>query len=283
MVRSFIRQLGWELAKLWRRPRTYLGLAGCLFCEVVLVALYHATPLDEAIGKTFWRVPPEIAAGALSGLTSGMHIVAQTMALMASLFLALVAGDIIANESEERTLHMVFSRPVSREAVLGQKILTCAVYTAVLALFVGASTLGLALLVSGPGPLVMVSARESIVGVLPFETGLRRCLLAIVLLVPCWLTFTLLAFTLSCWHVKPGVATVGALAILVAHELQRLQPGIPAYTQYALTTRLLTWRQVFSDEIPWLRIERNLSQLALLDVALILLAWWTFRRRELAP
>jgi hypothetical protein len=46
---------------------------------------------------------------------------------------------------------------------------------------------------------------------------------------------------------------------------------------------MLTWRQVFSYEIPWLRIERNLGQLLVLDVALVALAWWTFRRRELAP
>jgi ABC-2 type transport system permease protein len=280
---AFVRQLGWEIRKLWARPRTYLGFAMSLGFEVLLLILYRVTPLEESLGRTFWRVPPDLAAGTHSGLTVGLHVAAETMGVMTSLFLALVAGDIIANESEERTLHMIFSRPASRTSVLAQKILTCTLYTLLLSLFVGATSLALTLMRDGPGALVLVSARESIVGTHDFAAGLERYALGILLLTPCWLTFTLLAFMLSCWSMKPGAATVLALAVLLTDQLLRLQPGLPEFTAYSLWTRILTWRQVFSYEIPWLRIERNLGQLFALDVALIALAWWTFRRRELAP
>lgn len=279
---SFLRQLGWELRRLAARPRSYLGFGACLALAIGLVALYRTTSLDEIIDQTVWRVPPELEDG-LSGLTVATHVVGQTMALAAALFLALVGGDIVANESEERTLHMIFARPVTREAVLLQKLLACALYTTALALFVGATALGLGLLAYGPGALVVVSAREGIVGVHPFATGLHRYALAILLLAPCHFTITLLAFALSCWRVKPGAATVGALAILVADELVRIQPGLAAIAPYTLATRIRTWRHVFAYDVPWLRIERNLTDLLLIDLVLIALAWWTFRRRELAP
>jgi ABC-2 type transport system permease protein len=284
-VRRFLRQQRWELIKLWARPRTYLGFGATLLFEIVLVSLYRTTGLDEALDRNYWQVPAQLAdlAANTSGVTVAAHVTAETMAIMASLFLALVAGDIIANESEERTLHMIFSRPVTREAVLAQKVIACVVYTLLLAVFVGATALALGLLVDGPGKVVVVSARESIVGVHDFWPGLRRYALGIAMLGPSWLTFTLVAFTLSCWRIKPGAATVVALAVLLGDELLRVQPGFAGFAPYALTTRLLTWRQVFGFHVAWPRIARNLSQLLWIDLALIGLAWVTFRRRELAP
>lgn len=280
---AFLRQLGWEIRKLVARPRTHLGFAACLLFEIVLVVLYRTTSLDEALGTAYWRVPPAIADTTLSGLTVATHVTAETMAVIAALFLALVAGDMIATESEERTLHMIFARPVTVEAVVLQKILACVLYTVALSVFVGMSALVLGLATHGPGTLVVVSANESLVGVHEFAEGLRRYALAITMLGLCWTTFTLLAFALSCCRVKPGVATVVALTILLTDHVLRIQPAFAPFAPYALTTRILTWRQAFGFDVAWLRIERNLSQLLLLDVVLIAFACWILRRRELAP
>ena len=43
------------------------------------------------------------------------------------------------------------------------------------------------------------------------------------------------------------------------------------------------FRQVFNETIPWLRIERNYSALALVDAALLAVAWSAFQRRPLTP
>src|SRR5262249_27381298 len=161
-----------------------VGFAVTFVFEAALAVVYHATPLGDAIAHAYWRVPPELT-GPPSGLTAGAHIAAETMAIITPLFLALVAGDIIANESEERTLHMIFSRSVTREAVLAQKMLTCALYTLVLSVFVGVTSLALALLLDGPGRLVLISARESLIGIHAFMPGLERYALAIAMLGPC--------------------------------------------------------------------------------------------------
>lgn len=283
MRAAFLRQLGWEIRKLFARPRTHLGFAACLLFELALVVLYRTSSLDEALGGTYWRVPAELAGTHLSGLTVATHVAAETMAVIAALFLALVAGDMIANESEERTLHMIFSRPVTRESVLIQKVIACILYTLLLCLFVGLTSLALGLAFAGPGPLVIVSATESVIGVHEPAIGLQRYALAVAMLGPCWVTFALIAFALSCCQMKPGAATVVALAVLLTDHVLRIQPAFAAFVPYSLTTRILTWRQAFGYEIAWLRIERNLSQLLVLDVALVALACWIFRRRELAP
>jgi hypothetical protein len=108
---SFLRQLGWEVRRLAARPRTHLGFAACVAVELLLVVLYRTTSLEEIIDTSVWRVPPALAAEGFSGLTAATHLLGQTMALAAALFLALVGGDIVANESEERTLPMIFARP----------------------------------------------------------------------------------------------------------------------------------------------------------------------------
>jgi ABC-2 type transport system permease protein len=281
-VPPFLRQLRWENRKLWSRPRTYLGFAATLLFEVVLVFLYRTTGLDDLFAQRYWRVPPELA-GPLSGPTVAVHVAAQTMGAIASLFLALVAGDIIANESEERTLHMIFSRPVSRASVLIQKVLACVGYTFILCLFVAASSLALALLVEGPGKLVMVAPRESIVGVHELAPALRRYALGAALLWPCSVTFTLVAFTLSCFRMKPGAATVLAVALFLLDQTLRIQPGLGWYATYSVTTRIVTWRQAFGYDVAWLRIQRNVTELILIDLVLVAIAWWVFSRRELAP
>jgi hypothetical protein len=57
--------------------------------------------------------------------------------------------------------------------------------------------------------------------------------------------------------------------------------ALASISPYTLTTRIVSWRQVFNQEIPWLRLERNYGELALLDVALVVIAWLAFRRRAL--
>jgi hypothetical protein len=67
--------------------------------------------------------------------------------------------------------------------------------------------------------------------------------------------------------------------VLLADWTVRVHPAFAALSPYCLTTRIATWRQLFNDEIPWLRIERNLLQLLWVDGALLAFAWAAFRRR----
>ena len=280
-IAAFGRQLRGELRKLWARPRTYVGFASALACEIGLTLLLTAPSVREHIARELWRA--RIAREGLSGPTIAVHLTGETMAVAGALALALIGGDIVAKEVEDGTVRTVLARPIGRTSVLAQKVVTCAIYTIALPLFVGVTSLALGLAFAGPGQLVAIAFPESILGALPFAVALRRYALAMPLLVAAWWTVTMLAVTLSCLDVKPGTATVLALAVVLVDEVVRLQPAFVTIAPYCLTTRLLTWRQVFNDTIPWLRIQRNYGDLLRIDVALTALAWWAFRRRELTP
>jgi ABC-2 type transport system permease protein len=278
---SFLAQLGWELRKLWRRRRSHLGFVAAFVCEAALTLLFTVPSVREHMGTYVWHNTTLSVADAFSGWTSAVHVTGETVLLIGSLFLALVAGDILAKEVEEGTLRMVLSRPVSRTRILVQKLLACVRYTTALMTFIGVSALVLGLVVHGRGALAIMVAPEGIFGVLDPRVAIPRYALALVLLTVSGLTITLLAFAASCFDVKPAVATALALVLLLADDLVRMQPAFVTLRPYCLTTRLMSWRQVFNDEIPWLRIQRNYGVLLWIDLALIVTAWWAFRRREL--
>jgi ABC-2 type transport system permease protein len=284
MIAAFVRQLRWELRKLWRRPRTYLGFAAALVFQVVFYGLLELPAVREQFVQHVWRLHQALGIErAFSALSSAVEVTSQTMLFIGAVSLALVASDVVAKEAEEGTLRMILCRPVSRTSVLVQKLVVCAVYTVALTVFVGASALLLGLLVEGPGRFAVVSARESIFGVHDFGPGLQRYAFAIVLLGVGVFTIALLAFALACFPINAATAATAAIIVLLGDWVIQTHPTFAPISPYTLMTRLSSWRQVFNETIPWLRLRRNYSELLLLDVALVATAWWAFRRRVLTP
>jgi ABC-2 type transport system permease protein len=280
MSRAFVAQLGWELRKLCSRPRTYLAFAATFTFELVLSLLLRAPAVREVMTRELWKTHLRVDQ-VFSGLTSAVHLASESMAIIGALFLGLVTSDVVSKEIEDGTLRTLLCRPVGRGAVFVQKLTVCAAYTMALALFVGASALVLGLAFEGRGPLVIVSFSESILTALDFPHGLARYAIAIPMLGGSMLTVALMGFALSCFGLPPGAVIVVGGAVLIADHLVRIQPGFAAISPYTLTTRLMSWRQMFNREIPWPRLERNYGELLALDVVLIVTAWWTFRRRDL--
>jgi ABC-type transport system involved in multi-copper enzyme maturation permease subunit len=281
---AFSRQLRWELRRLWRRPRTYLGFVAGLLFQVLLFVLLQLPAVRRPFLQGAADIHQYLAAGEpLSSLSNAVRVAGQTMLFIGTVALALVASEAVAKEVEDGTLRMVFCRPVSRTSVFLQKLVLCIVYTVCLTLFLGATAVMLAVAFEGPGKLVVVSVRESILGVHEFWPGLARYAIAIVLLAASILTVTLVAFTVSCFPVKAATAAAVALIVLLGDWMIHAHPMMAPVSPYTLTTRIASWRQVFNDTIPWLRLERNYSELALLDALLIVTAWWAFQRRPLTP
>jgi ABC-2 type transport system permease protein len=167
--------------------------------------------------------------------------------------------------------------------MLVQKLVACASYVVALVGFVGATTLLLSLLFERPGQLVVTSARESVVGIHEAGAGLVRYALAMPLLAISMGTVALLGFAMACFPVRAATATMLAVMLLIGDWIVNIHPALAVVSPYTLMTRIASWRQVFNQEIPWLRLERNYGELAALDVALIVIAWLAFRRRALTP
>ena len=84
-MRGFIGQLGWELRRLWARPRTYIGFAVTFGFELVLSLLWRLPSVRELMAREFWKMHLQMAEG-FSGLTTAVHMTSETMAMIAMLF-----------------------------------------------------------------------------------------------------------------------------------------------------------------------------------------------------
>ena len=108
----FLQQLQGELKKLFARKRTYIGYVVFLIFEALLLSLwiYVGREQFEDLAKRNF-IPVELLS---SSLTATYWIMGFSMFLLGSIYFALVAGDIVAKETEDGNMRMVLSRPVSR-------------------------------------------------------------------------------------------------------------------------------------------------------------------------
>jgi ABC-type transport system involved in multi-copper enzyme maturation permease subunit len=281
-MRSFFLQLGWELRRLVSRPQTWLAFALSLVFELGTATVLKIPSVRADIARDVWKLRAEWGQ-VFSGATVAVRIMSESFTLMGSFGIALVAGGIVAAEVEQGALRMIFCRPANRASVLLQKWIACVLYMVLLVGFIASSSLAIGLTFEGPGNLVLVAHQEGIMGGFTFAEGMRRYALAVPLMCLSGVSGILWPFFFSCTGMKPAAATILALTVFVADDLVRTTPEMSAVSPYCMTTRMVSWRQVFNDEIPWPRIQRNYTQLAGMDAALAVATWAAFRRRDFRP
>ena len=146
----FFLQMRNELHKLFARKRTYLGFTAFVAVEVLLLFLLNL-PKPKA---GFRKLIEQNGYGFdqyFSGATLGLLMLMWTTFLLGALYLALVAGDVVAKEVEDGTLRMIFCRPISRLRVGCLKYTACVIYTFALTFFIGVTALVAGLLYCGWG------------------------------------------------------------------------------------------------------------------------------------
>ena len=120
----------WEIAKLLAQKRTYLGLGAAMAVPLIFVIVLHlqsrrperrsARPLHPRHG------PRDAVRRALLHVDLGFPLIT-----------ALVAGDIVASESQNGTLKTILTRSRERGEIFAGKVLASATYTVVLVFAMG--------------------------------------------------------------------------------------------------------------------------------------------------
>jgi len=149
-----------ELAKLFRRPRTWISMAltcALPFVVAVFIAITHLTP------------PPGQGSAFLSAvLEDGALYPAAALALILPVFLpvavAVVAGDSIAGEAAAGTLRYLLVRPVGRTRLLVAKLVSVTVYVLLVVLAVTFTAYATGVFLLGP-------SRAAAVGQAPPGSG----------------------------------------------------------------------------------------------------------------
>ncbi len=196
-----------------------------------------------------------------SGITLAFQIVLGTTTLLGGLYIALVAGDIVAKEVEDGTLRMTLCRPVSRLRLLAVKYVTCVIYTFALAFFIGLSALAVGIARQGTGGFFVYQPLEKLFVIYDFWPGLGHYLASLPVLGLSLLSITSLGFMLSCCNVKPAAATISTLSYFIADLIFRGLPYFESIKHWFISTHTESWYNVLRSPMPWQRMVEDYAYL----------------------
>lgn len=274
-----LRQLYYELLKLFARKRTYLGFAAFLVIELLILMGLHAPHAHKMFLHAMTQHGLDFSHY-FSGLTLAYAMMSWTVFILGSLYMALVCGDIISKEVEDGTMRMVLSRPVSRGRILLLKLAACAVYTFSLVLFIVISSLAVGMADRGYGGLIVIDPWQHVFGFYEGGAGLVRFAYAGGVLTLLMLTFAALGFMFSCFNIKPATATILTLSIYLFDSIVHGVPYFEDLQDYLLTHHMAMWIQVFQPDIPWLKIVYSILYLGSFDLLFVSIGTWYFARRD---
>ena len=277
----FFQQWQGELLKLFARRRTYIGFAAFLALEIAILIIFRL----KGVERVFERM---IAGQGMafeqyySALTLAFMILGISVVLLGAIYLALVAGDIVAKEGEDGHYRLLLVRPISRSRLLLIKYLTCIGYTFVLIQFITWSAFGLGLALKGWGGGFFVMAPE--IGLLSFydwDFGLQRFALASLFLSFSMMTISSIAFLFSCLPIKPAAATIGALSYFIIDRILKETGFMENYDHLLLTKHIVSWTRLLVEDIPWPIILRDYTALAAVCLTCLILGIAIFESRDL--
>jgi ABC-2 type transport system permease protein len=275
--------IGVELAKLFRRPRTYV-IAGLLCALPLIVAIFLATT----------KIPPPPGQGGafLSAvLSNGALYPAAAMALVLPVFLpvsvAVLAGDSVAGEASAGTLRYLLIRPVSRSRLLVAKLLSLVTFVlfAILAVLVTSYLTGLVLFGQSTtsAGVALPADVTSLSGVTITPAGLLlRLLGTVVYIVISMLSVAAIALFLSTITDSALGAAMGALAVLVTSQVLVTLDAAAAIRPYLPTRYWLAWIDFFREPVLWRDIERGAGIQLVYLVVLLGAAWANFLTKDVA-
>lgn len=277
----FFQQWQGELLKLFARRRTYIGFVAFLALEIAILIIFRLKGVERVFERMIARQGMAFEQY-YSALTLAFMILGISVVLLGAIYLALVAGDIVAKEGEDGHYRLLLVRPISRSRLLLIKYLTCMGYTFVLVQFITWSAFGLGLALKGWGGGFFVMAPE--IGLLSFydwDFGLQRFALASLFLSCSMMTISSIAFLFSCLPIKPAAATIGALSYFIIDRILKETGFMENYDHLLLTKHIVSWTRLLVEDIPWPIILRDYTALAAVCLTCLILGIAIFESRDL--
>jgi ABC-2 type transport system permease protein len=260
----------WELLKLVAQKRTYLGLGVAMIVPLifVFVLIFKAggpndIPLGRYIRQTGIALP---------------FVVLFFMSIWAfPLIAALVAGDIVASESQNGTLKTILTRSRNRGQIYAAKVLAAFTYTVLILLASGAVGVIAASIEWGFNPLTSLSGTT-------LSAGHALGLLAASLAVYAWPLIGIAAFgiMLSTITRNSAAAVVGTLMWALFMQLLGVLPGTESIRPYLLGEQFQAWQGFLRTPADWTPVIRAAWVCAIYAAVPIAAGYLVFVRRDVA-
>lgn len=275
----FLRQFCGEVKKCFARRRTYIGFGAFLIVEIAILGLLQLPSAQRAVGRVL-EASGFLFEDYYSGLTLAFLMMTNTIFFLGSLYLALIAGDVVAKEVEDGTLRMILSRPIGRWRLILIKYAACVVYTGALMVFITVTALVVGVAYEGMGNLFVYAPLQGVFALFDPVAALWRYVLNIPLLTIMTLTITSLAFMFSCLPIKPAAATIVALSILFLDMVLQLMPYFESIHPWLLTNHMSNWVYLFQSPVPWWRLAESIFYLMGFNATFLLIGGAFFSTRD---
>jgi ABC-2 type transport system permease protein len=258
----------WELRKLRAQRRTFLGFGMAVIVPIIFVValeLQNGGPDDVPFGRyvreTGLAIPPVL-------------LIFGSIWLF-PLIVALVAGDIVANEDGNGTLKTILTRSVDRHQVFVAKALAAVTYGfAALLLFAGVGLL-LGGVRYGLHPLTSLSGTT-----IPTGRALELTAAALGTYLLPVTAVVAIALLLSTVTRNSAAAIVGTLMISLLMQLVGIISGLEAIRPYLLSTQFDAWQGLLREPADWAPVVRAAWVCALYALPAFLAGLTVFVRRD---
>jgi ABC-2 type transport system permease protein len=198
-------------------------------------------------------------------------------------FITLVAGDVVSGEATSGTVRLLLIRPPSRSRIITAKYVASLFYTAGVVIFLGLLCIVLGLALFGNGDLIMNYAMQFRIVFIPQAEIPLRMLLAFSAAIWSMAVITSMAFLFSALAENSIGPIIGTMAVVIIFIVLGNFPFdfFRSLNPYLFTTYMNIWQRFFDSPIPWREIMRSGAILGLHSVALFLIAFIVYRRKDI--
>jgi ABC-2 type transport system permease protein len=266
----FFAQLKNELWKLFGKKRTYIGFGAFVLAQTAMLLLFKYTRWQGQFERLL-AGNGYPASEYISALTVAVVMLTPQILLLLPLYVALVGGDLVAKETEDGTLRMILSRPISRLRLLVVKWFAGIVFAAALVLALGVIALGFARLLFPWKGMFVFAPLASTFGIFPPGEGLALYAFSHLFIVMNAITLLSVAFMFSCFNMKPAEATILALSYLFVNMVMQHIPFFEPYQNWFITHHFECWLLVFQTPSPWAQMfQSEITLLAICTTAFVI-------------
>ena len=260
----------WEILKLLAQKRTYLGLGAAMLVPMIFVTvliLKTGGPNDIPLGRYIRE----------TGLATPFVVLFFMSIWAFPLITALVAGDIVAAESQNGTLKTILTRSRNRGEIFAGKVLATFTYTAVVIFAMATVAFVAASIEWGFNGLTSLSGTT-----VSAWHGLG--LLAASLAIYAWPMAAIAAFGLFLSTVtrNSAAAVVGTLMWALFMQLVGVLPGTESIRPYLLGEQFQAWHGFLRTPADWTPIVRALWVCTIYVTVPLAVGYLVFLRRDVA-
>jgi ABC-2 type transport system permease protein len=260
----------WEITKLLAQKRTYLGLGAAMVVPlifVIVLQLQSGGPNDVPLGRYIRD----------TGLATPFVVLFFMSIWGFPLITSLVAGDIVASETQNGTLKTILTRSRERGEIFLGKVLASITYVIVIVFAMGLVGAVAGSVAWGFHPLTSLSGTRVSAG---HGTALLAASLAVYVLPLAGIAaFAVLLSTIAR---NSAASVVGALMWALLMQLIGVLPGTEAIRPYLLGTQFEAWHGFLRIPADWSPVIRALWVCALYITVPLVTAYVVFLRRDVA-